>query len=144
MYECLDVGLSYIQIMSTIFTFDDVYPAHSSNYKAVVTISDLINLNVDYVSPSCIIPSGVWRYHRPALCQRMVRSIRASIRQYSLEPDTFTQSTCVFLCWCSWSYSFWVLLVIPILPFLASCFAGGLAHLHYKVRGHKGKGTIFG
>ena len=78
LYECLDVGLSYIQIMSTIFTFDDVYPAHSSNYKAVVTISDLINLNVDYVSPSCIIPSGVWRYHRPALCQRMVRSTPAS------------------------------------------------------------------
>ena len=116
--------------MSTIFTFDDVYPAHSSNYKAVVTISDLINLNVDYVSPSCIIPSGVWRYHRSA----------CAVSAHGPVPHL----ACVFLCWCSWSYSFWVLLVIPILPFLASCFAGGLAHLHYKVRGHKGKGTIFG
>ena len=60
-YECLDVGLSYIQIMSTVFTFDSLYLDHSTSYNTIVLISNLINLNVDYVSPSCLWPGGIWK-----------------------------------------------------------------------------------
>jgi len=38
-FECLDVGLSYIQIMSAIFTFTSKYGGHSDVYNTIVTIS---------------------------------------------------------------------------------------------------------
>jgi hypothetical protein len=38
-----------------------MYTEHSSHYDTIVAISNLINLNPDFVSPSCIMDGGVWR-----------------------------------------------------------------------------------
>jgi len=62
LFECLDVGISFMQIMSTVFTFSELYRGHSSHYMTIVDISNIINLNVDYVAPSCLLNDGVWRY----------------------------------------------------------------------------------
>jgi hypothetical protein len=62
LFECLDVGISFMQIMSTVFTFSELYRGHSSHYMTIVDISNIINLNVDYVAPSCLLKDGVWRY----------------------------------------------------------------------------------
>jgi hypothetical protein len=98
LYECLDVGLGYAQIMSTVFTFDDAFAGrHSDAYKNIVNICNIVNLNVDFVSPSCLIPSGDWR----------------------------------------WSYGFYILLAVPLIPFAVTAFAGGLAWVwckHVKTR----------
>jgi hypothetical protein len=59
-FECLDAGVSFMQIMSTIFSYTSLYSTHSDSYNNIVTIANLINLNVDYVSPSCIMADGVW------------------------------------------------------------------------------------
>jgi hypothetical protein len=62
-YESFDVGVSYVQIISTVFTFKDAYGTqHSELYRTIVSISSLINLNPDIVSPSCMLPSRKWRY----------------------------------------------------------------------------------
>jgi len=59
-FECLDSGVSFLQIMSTIFSYSSLYSTHSDAYQNIVTLANLINLNVDYVSPSCIMPDKVW------------------------------------------------------------------------------------
>ena len=81
-FECLDVGISYLQIMvsgphlgeprflvpigiarlfqATVFTFDSRYLNHSSHYDVIVAISNIINIDVDFVSPSCTLPGRVW------------------------------------------------------------------------------------
>ena len=38
LYECLDVGLGYAQILSTIFTYDDMFTKHSTHYKTIANI----------------------------------------------------------------------------------------------------------
>jgi hypothetical protein len=60
LYECLDVGLGYMQILSTVFNFNSMYTPeqHSSLYNLINTICQLVNMNVDYVSPSCFMPWG--------------------------------------------------------------------------------------
>jgi len=80
LYECLDVGLGYAQIMSTVFTFDDQFTRHSQAYATIVSITNIVNLDVDYVSPSCLIPSGDWR----------------------------------------WSYGYYILLAVPLIPFVVT------------------------
>jgi hypothetical protein len=81
LYECLDVGLGYAQILSTIFTYDDMFAAkHSTHYNTIVQICNIVNLDVDFVSPSCMLPSGDWR----------------------------------------WSYGFYILLAVPIIPFFVT------------------------
>ena len=48
--------------MSTVFTFSEKYRNHSVNYLTIVDISNIINLNVDYVAPSCFFKDSTWRY----------------------------------------------------------------------------------
>jgi hypothetical protein len=60
-YECLDVGISYIQILSAVFTFNGKYQ-HGDVYNFIVTVSNLINIDPDYVSPSCLLRGREWTY----------------------------------------------------------------------------------
>ncbi len=39
-FECLDVGVSYLQIMSVIFTYDTQYLNYSSHYNVIVGITN--------------------------------------------------------------------------------------------------------
>jgi hypothetical protein len=80
LFECLDVGLSFMQLLSTIFTFSEMYRGHSVYYWTIVDISNIINLNVDYVAPSCLLTDAVWRY----------------------------------------TYGYYALLIVPLMPFLIS------------------------
>ena len=50
-----------------MFTFDSRYLNHSSHYDVIVAISNIINIDVDFVSPSCTLPSRVWG------CARLAR-----------------------------------------------------------------------
>ena len=48
--------------MSTVFTFSEKYRDHSVLYRTIVDISNIINLNVDYVAPSCFFKTSTWRF----------------------------------------------------------------------------------
>jgi len=96
-FECLDVGVSYMQIMSTIFTFNTQYGDHSSPYSDLVSICNIVNLNVDFVSPSCLISSGVWKY----------------------------------------AYGYYILLLIPLIPWLISAALTGAALAWSRTLGQK-------
>jgi hypothetical protein len=101
LYECLDVGLGYAQLMATVFVFDDSYKRHSTAYKTIVSITNIVNLDVDYVSPSCLIPSGDWR----------------------------------------WSYGYYILLAVPLIPFAVTGLVTALAwgwSRHVKTRNFRG------
>ena len=39
-FECLDVGVSYLQIMSVIFTYDTLYLNYSSHYNIIIAITN--------------------------------------------------------------------------------------------------------
>jgi hypothetical protein len=54
--------------MATIFTFDQSYNYHSAQYDTIVSICNIINLDVDYVSPSCLLSDGVWTYTTGSTC----------------------------------------------------------------------------
>ncbi len=50
-------------MMATVFGFDSLYLGHSPIYNTIVGICNIINLDVDFVSPSCILSAGsIWKY----------------------------------------------------------------------------------
>ena len=49
-------------MMSAVFSFDTKYVKYSQAYQGIVSFCNIINLNVDYVSPSCILPGREWRH----------------------------------------------------------------------------------
>jgi hypothetical protein len=51
-------------MMSAVFSFDTKYVKYSQAYQGIVSFCNIINLNVDYVSPSCILPGREWRHVR--------------------------------------------------------------------------------
>ena len=86
--------------MATIFTFDQSYNYHSAQYDTIVSICNIINLDVDYVSPSCLLSDGVWTY----------------------------------------TYGFYLLLIVPFIPFLLAGVLSGCAWLWQR---HVGKREVF-
>ena len=86
---------------------------------------DIINLNVDFVSPSCTMATGVWKYELAWL-------LRCSHARVSIEHGTD---------WHRYAYGYYLLLGIPFIPFALSLLMYGLAHLwSIKV----GKRTVLG
>jgi hypothetical protein len=86
--------------MATIFSFDQIYNEHSAHYQTIVSICNIINLDVDYVSPSCLLSDGVWTY----------------------------------------TYGFYLLLIVPFIPFLLAGILSGCAWLWQR---HVGKRDMF-
>ena len=64
-------------MMATVFGYDSLFLGHSSIYNTIVGICNIINLDVDFVSPSCLLSAGIWKYVRMSLCciLRMAGSI---------------------------------------------------------------------
>ena len=55
-------------MMATVFGFDSLYVLHSSTYNNIVQICNIINLDVDFVSPSCLLSTGeIWKYVRMSI-----------------------------------------------------------------------------
>ena len=45
--------------------FDSLYTEHSQHYNTIVAICNIVNIDVDFVSPSCLLQGGVWKYAVP-------------------------------------------------------------------------------
>jgi len=52
-------------MMATVFGYDSLFLGHSGMYNTIVGICNIINLDVDFVSPSCLLSAGeIWKYVR--------------------------------------------------------------------------------
>ena len=45
-----------------MYGFHTKYKDHSSFYLSVISFFMIVNFDVDFISPSCIMPGGVWKY----------------------------------------------------------------------------------
>ena len=48
-------------VRPVIVSYDTLYLNHSVHYNTIVAISNILNLNVDFVSPSCTLLAREWR-----------------------------------------------------------------------------------
>ena len=109
--------------MATVFGFDSLYVQYSDQYNMIVSICNMINLDVDFVSPSCIVPGGVWKCAQPA-----------------------APAASMFVrCLCRYSYGYYLLLVVPLIPFSIAGMLSGLAWVWlHKVKRLKIMGVRLG